>query len=177
MVNNLDSLARGICQHPLLASSLLNTVAPDICASVVSTFIGCTSRNTFSLRGLRSTHPNCLGTTTIAAHQGVGSSTGEITPKLFIRCNSHCTFNCSGRRMFHEAFKANSWLFGLSLIVYLHANVPSPVSNKGYCEMIFFPTEHAFSNNSSSLIAGNPRRSLFRSLITHTSVCSVSHGK
>ena len=37
VVNNLDSLASGIYQNPLLASNLLNIVAPDIRASVVST--------------------------------------------------------------------------------------------------------------------------------------------
>ena len=41
------------------------------------------------------TSPDRLGTTTIPAHQGVGSVTGEITPSVFIRCSSFWTF---GRR-------------------------------------------------------------------------------
>ena len=173
VVNHLDSLASGICQNPLLTSNLLNSVAPDNCASVVSTLgMGCTSLNTFSFSGLRSTHirtaPESLGTTTIAAHHGIGTSTGEITPRLCMHCNSQCTFDRNGRGIFRGAFKASGWLFGFSLIVYSHANVPNPVNNEGYCEMFLIPfsTEHTFNNNSSSLIAGNPRRLLFRSLIT-----------
>ena len=96
VVSSLDSSASGICQNPLLASSLLNTVAPDSCAKVVSTFgIGCTSHKTLSFRGFKSTQirtiPESLGTITIAAHHGVGSSTGEMTPKFSIRCSSACT--------------------------------------------------------------------------------------
>ena len=54
VVNKRDSLLSGICQKPLLASNLLNTVAPASCTSVSSTFgIGCTfSLRTFSFRGL-----------------------------------------------------------------------------------------------------------------------------
>ena len=55
VVSRLDSSARGICQNPLFASSLLKTFAPDSCAKVISTFgIGWTSRKTFLLSGLRS---------------------------------------------------------------------------------------------------------------------------
>ena len=81
-VNSLDFLASRICQNPLLASSLLNITAPVSCARVVSTFgIGCISLRTFSLSGFISTHirtaPEAFGTTTIAAHQGVGSLTRD----------------------------------------------------------------------------------------------------
>ena len=97
VVNSLDSLARGICQNPLFASNLLNSFAPDSYARVISTFgMGWTSRNTLSLSGLRSTQmrtaPESLGTTTIAAHQGVGCCTADITPRLCIRCSSDCTY-------------------------------------------------------------------------------------
>jgi len=37
-----------------------------------------------------------LGTTTIAAHHGVGSVTQKITPRLFILYNSWLTFSCNG---------------------------------------------------------------------------------
>ena len=110
VVNNLDSSANRICQNPLLASSLLKKFAPDNCASVVSNLgMGCTSLNTFSFSGLRSTQirtaPESLATTIIAAHQGVGCLTGEITPRLYIRCNSHLTFGRSGRGYFVESLK------------------------------------------------------------------------
>ena len=105
VVSSLESSASGICQNPLLASSLLIIVAPDNCASVVSTLvIGCTSRKTLSLRGFRSkqirTAPVSLEITTIATHQGVGPSTGEMTPKLRIHCKFACTFVLNGRGMF-----------------------------------------------------------------------------
>ena len=38
VVRSLDGLARGICQNPLFASSLLNTRAPASWAKVSSTF-------------------------------------------------------------------------------------------------------------------------------------------
>ena len=80
-------------------------VAPVSCAKVMSTFgIGCISRKTFSLRGFISTQiltaPEAFGTTTIAAHQGVGSLTQNITPKLSMPCSSACTFGLSARGIF-----------------------------------------------------------------------------
>ena len=110
VVNKRDSLLSGICQNPLLASNLLNTVAPASCASVSSTFgIGCTSLRTFSFRGFRSTQiltcPDFLGTTTIPAHQGVGSLTGDITPICSIRVSSSCTLVRRGMGTFLGVYK------------------------------------------------------------------------
>ena len=72
-----------ICQNPQLASSLLNTCAPANLARFSSTLGNeWTSLRTLSLRDRKSmqlhTTPDVFGTTTIPAHQGVGSSTGEI---------------------------------------------------------------------------------------------------
>ena len=97
----------GIYQNPLLASRLLNIVAPDNCASVVSTLgIGCTSLKTLSLRGFRSTQirtvPVSLGMTTIAECQGVGSSKGEMTSKLCIYCKSFAPLSSMGGECFLE---------------------------------------------------------------------------
>ena len=119
VVNSLDSVASGICHNPLLASSLLNIVAPVSCAKVVSTFgIGCTSRNTCSLRGFMSTQiqtaPEAFGTTTIAAHQGVGSVARDITPILSMCCNSICTFGHKARGMFLGVLKEKGVEFGFS---------------------------------------------------------------
>ena len=75
------------------------------------------------------TAPPSLGTTTIAAHQGVGAPTGDITHRLCMRCNSACTFALSGSGMFLGAF-------GLSVILYSCVNVPSPVNKEGYCDII-----------------------------------------
>ena len=168
VVSSLDSLAREICQNPPFASNLLKSFAPDSCARVVSTLdIGWTSRKTFSLSGLRSTQirtaPESFGTTTIAAHQGVGSCTGDIIPILCIHCNSDCTFDLSGRGILRGALRANGLWLGLSLIVYACANFPSPVNKVGHCEMILFSIVHTCDNISSFLIAGKPSR-LFSSL-------------
>ena len=100
VVSGRDDSESGICQNPLLASSLEKTFAPASWASVSSTFgIGWTSRSTFSLRGLRSTQmwtlQFFLGTTTIPAHRWVGLSTFEIIPKDSIRWSSSST---CGRR-------------------------------------------------------------------------------
>jgi len=71
-----ELLASSICQNPLLASSLLKSLAPESCASISSTFgRGWISRSADSFSGFRSTQilifPSRLGTTTIPAHQGV----------------------------------------------------------------------------------------------------------
>ena len=142
MVSSLDSLASGICQNPLLASSLLNLVAPVSCARVVSTFgIGCTSRRTFSFKGFMSTQirtaPEAFDTTTIAAHQGVGSLTRDITPKPSMCCNSACTFGLSARGIFLGVLKAKGCELGFNWILYSRANVPRPVNNEAYCEIMF----------------------------------------
>jgi len=134
VVNNLDCLARGICQNPLLASNLLKTLAPASCARVVS--MGYISHRTLSFSGLRSTQmrtaPDSFGTTTIAAHQEVGSSTGEITPRFSIRSSSSFTFILSGMGTFLGKHKANGWLFGFSFISYSCKNDPNPVNKAGY---------------------------------------------
>ena len=83
VVSRHDFLASGIHQKPLFASSLLETAVPDNCAKVSSTFgSGCTSRRTLSFNGSRSTQiliaPSFLGTTTIPAHHGVGTSTWSL---------------------------------------------------------------------------------------------------
>ena len=114
MVSGLDSSANGICQKPLLASNLLKTAAPANCAKVSSTLgIGWTSRSTLSLSGLRSTQmrtaPLGLGTTTMPAHHGVGSSTLEMTPRFSIRCNSSLTFWRSGMGTLRGVYIACGW--------------------------------------------------------------------
>ena len=93
VVNNLDLLASGICQNPLFASNLLKMVALVNWASVSSTLgSGWNSRSTPSFKGFKSTHictsPEGLGTTTIPAHHGDGSSTGAMTPSDCIRRSS-----------------------------------------------------------------------------------------
>ena len=102
VVNRRDDLASGIFQSPLLASNFVKTLAHESCASVSLTLgSGCTARTTLLLSGLRSTHirtlPDFLGTMTIPAHQGVGSSTLEITPMASMLASSSATFEHSGR--------------------------------------------------------------------------------
>ena len=148
MVNSLDSSANGICQNPLFASSLLNIAAPVSWARVVSTFgIGCTSRRTFSFSGFMSTQictaPEAFGTTTIAAHHGVGSVTRDITPRFF---NSVCTFGLKARGMFLGVHKANGCASCFSWILYSCVNVPKPENINGYCERMFLSTDSMWDN-------------------------------
>ena len=80
-----DSVARGICQNPLLTSNLVEQVAPASWANASST-LGSRwiSIKTLSFNAFKSTQmwtePFALGMTTIPAHHGVGSSTWEILP-------------------------------------------------------------------------------------------------
>ena len=93
VVSRREGWLRGIYQKPLLASSLVKNFAPVSWARVSSTLgRGWTPLRTLSLRGLRSTQiriaPDFLGTTTIPAHHGVGSSTLEMIPSDSIRSSS-----------------------------------------------------------------------------------------
>ena len=105
MISSFDSSDSGICQNPLLASNLLKTAAPVSCTRVSSTLgMGCVSHRTLSFSAFRSTQiltaPDFLGTTTIPAHQGVGSFTFEITPISSMRSNSSWTLSRSGSGTF-----------------------------------------------------------------------------
>ena len=114
VVRYFDSSASGICQKPLFASSLLNSVAPDSCAKVSSTLgIGWVSRNTHSFKGFRSMQirmsPDRLGTTTIPAHQGVYWVTFEMMPVASILCSSVRTFSRSGIATFLGVNSEYGW--------------------------------------------------------------------
>ena len=85
------------------------------------------TQNTF-IKGQIRTAPKSLGTTTIATHQGVGSSTGEMTFKVCIHCNSVYTFVCNGRGIFLGELNVNGWGFGFNLIVYSCPNFPRSVN-------------------------------------------------
>ena len=131
MVKSLYSFASCTCQKPLFVSSLLNTLTPLNWASVTSTFgMGCTSLMTFSFSSFKSTHiwthPVGLGTTTIAAHHGVGSFTRDITPMLSIHCNSCFTFSRRGTSTFLRVKREKGCASGLSLMVYSPLKVPYP---------------------------------------------------
>ena len=91
------------------------------------------------------TAPPSLGATTKAAHHGVGLCTGDMTPRLCMRSSSVCTLVLNGIGIFLGANRANGWWLGFSLIVYSCANVPGPVNNDEYCDVIFFSTVHMFS--------------------------------
>ena len=118
VVSRRDVGDKEICQNPLFASSLLNSLAPVSWASTLSTLgSGCTSLMTFWLRGFRSTQirmaPDFLGATTIPAHQGVGESTFEITPMDSIRLSLSSTFCRSGSGTLLGVYREN-WLLALT---------------------------------------------------------------
>ena len=89
-VSSQEFAFRGICQKLLLASSLLNVVAPASCARVLSTFSrGCVSLCMLSLSRQKSTQmrisPDRLGTTAISAYQGMGFVDRDMTPSDSMR--------------------------------------------------------------------------------------------
>ena len=84
VVSKADSAANGTCQKPEFATSFENILASDNCPRVYSTEgISCCSRRTLSFSFVKSTQiltSSFFGTTTMGAHQSVGSSTLTITP-------------------------------------------------------------------------------------------------
>ena len=89
VVSGWDSSSRGICQYPLLASSLENILLFPSFARLSSTEgMGWTSRWMALLSSVRSTQihtlPFGLRPGTIPAHHSVGAVTGEMT--LFKHC-------------------------------------------------------------------------------------------
>ena len=85
VVRRADCLESFICQKPALTSSLENMVDSLICARICSTNGKiCFSLHTLMFSFVKSTQMRMLllglGTTTIPAHQSVGSSTLVITP-------------------------------------------------------------------------------------------------
>ena len=110
--------ASGVCQNPQLASSLLKTVAPASCARVSSTVgKGCTSCKTLSFSGMKSTHMQTEPDfTTMPAHQGVGSSTLDMTPRDSICSSSSWTFLLGGSGTFLGVKSVNGLGSGFSLI-------------------------------------------------------------
>lgn len=96
VVSNALSLSSGICPNPELASRVENTWAPASCARDCSTAErGCLSHLTLLLSWVRSTKmrtfPLPFDTTTIPAHQSVGSLMLVISPSLSILASSSFT--------------------------------------------------------------------------------------
>ena len=123
VVSSADSTDSGICQNPKLASSLVKTFAPAICAKICSTAgMGCRSLFTLLLSLVRSTQmrtfPFFLGTTTIPAHQSVGSFTLAITPWSSIRVSSSLTAFINGIGTLREVPSADGCTLSSSWIVY-----------------------------------------------------------
>ena len=109
VVRCCDSTSRGICQNPLLASSLENILLLPNCARLSSTVgIGWTSLWTALLGWVRSTQmrrsPLGLGTGTTPAHQVVGEVTEEITPCWSIVCIWLLTFGSNGKGTFRGLY-------------------------------------------------------------------------
>ena len=131
VVNRQESSDNGICQNPLFASNLVNTVAPASLPKVSSTeSMGCTSLKMLSFNGFKSTQiltsPDFFGTTTIPAHQGVGVSTFAITPMDSIR--SRESQRCRGT--FRGVYNEYRTALSLSWILY-SSSVLSPSNTVG----------------------------------------------
>ena len=94
--SNAESCESSTCQNPELASSLVKTLAPPICAKVCSTEGKiCHSLCTFLFSMVKSTQirtfPFDFGTTTMPEHHSVSWVTFSITPSCNILCNSVST--------------------------------------------------------------------------------------
>ncbi len=83
----------------------------------------------------RSTHirtaPDFFGTTTIPAHQSVGSSTLLITPNVSIRRSSSLTFPIRGSGIRLGVLSENGMAPGFRLITYGCRTSPKPLHNFG----------------------------------------------
>ena len=128
------------------------------------------------LRGFRSTQirtvPSFLGTTTIPAHQGVGTSTLEMTPKDSMRDSSSFTFLQSGSGTFLGVCRAKGVASGLRQIWNSPLSVPRPENRAGNW-VVMSPrssgsclTSATLAKRLSSSIAGRPNRFCSKSLTT-----------
>src|SRR5436190_10659516 len=101
VVSRLDSSDNGICQKPILASSLLNTFPFEMFANISSvegrTNLSLTINLLSSVKSPQMRIcPDFLVTTTIGAHHSVASSTLDIIPFSSIVVNSFLTLLNNG---------------------------------------------------------------------------------
>ena len=75
--------------------------------------------------------PDFLGTTTIPAHQDVGSVTLDITPNDSIQFNSSSTLSRNGIGTFLGVCKAWGLASYFKVIVYGSPKLPNPVNTLG----------------------------------------------
>ena len=75
------------------------------------------------------TPPLGLGTTTIAAHHGIGIWTFEITPIYSIFLNSAWTLSLSSKGMLLGVYRENDFAPGFSFMVYCPFIVPKPLKD------------------------------------------------
>ena len=111
--------------------------------------------------GLRSTQiliaTDCLGTTTIPAHQGVGWETFSITPITSL-------YLCSSWTLRQKGIGTYGLALSLSFISYSSPNVPSPLNTfeKCYsCHSLQPQVTYSLSMRCKEVMAGSPSRSAF----------------
>ena len=133
-----NSLAKGICQKPLFAFSLVKICVSKSWANVpLIAGSGWNSPITFSFKGFMLTHiltfPEGFGTTTMPAHHGDGSFIQDITPGNSIWLSSFCTsFHIKiGTRL--AACNAHGLASGFNGILYSSFRVPRPEKTFEYC--------------------------------------------
>ena len=101
VVRTADALSNLICQKPELVSIFENMVAfsndANDCSTEGTKYL---SLHTALFNFVRSTHiltlPSPFGTTTIPAHQDIGSCIVEMTSSCYIRFNFALTFGSEG---------------------------------------------------------------------------------
>ena len=136
VVSSRDSSSRGICQNPLLASSLENILLFPSFARLSSTEgMGWTSRWTALLSSVRSTQirtlPFGLRTGTIPAHHSVGAVTGEMTPCSSIVSIWLFTFGNRGWGSFRGLYRQNGLASARSVMWHSVFSRPRPVKSDG----------------------------------------------
>ena len=106
------------------------------------------------------TAPDFLGTTTIPAHQGVGSSTGVMTPSDYMLESSSFTFCRRGNSTFLGVYRANGCASGFRQISYGSPfQVPRPVNcSLGNCSGMDCVTAFTCLSTCTAQIAGKPSR-------------------
>ena len=171
-----DSTASGICQKPEFSSNFVYTLAPASWARVWSTACsGCRSLRTLSLSLVRSTQMRTLsstfGTTTIAEHQSVCSSTGMITCSFSILSNSAFTRGSRGIAIRLGVVKAHGLAPSFNWMHYSVFSRPNPLNNFGlmfagfpFC-FVMLSTRTA---SPSASITGRPRSGIWRCRTTYT---------
>ena len=137
VVSNFDLMDNFLCQKAEFASSFVKTLELPTFPRVYSTDgKGWTSLLILAFNFAKSTQiltsPEGLGTTTMGAHQSVGSSIILMTPISNILYISSLVFDNNDRGTFLGVVRAKGLGFSINLISYSPGISPRPLNKSGY---------------------------------------------